>query len=328
MITGPNIPIPQDCIPIIHDNVLYCTLKNSSRENFYLGSVHLETLEREFIPLPVINENRFSFHFVDKDNFYFRGLLAPEEGGLLIQPRDGSESWTVSLKSFPNGNLRLLGTLNNQCYAVIDADWIIRIDLQTRQWEQLSSSRTREGKTPFVDGRRLGEYEVLADPTRERILLLAWSGQFGGFAGGFWAIEKDGTFVPMDLGRHPRRLIGFFDEGTKLLYNCSGLFGIIYDFETNTSSEWIAWQHVDTLAWLLVEDSNPIVGCVWNGYVWWAWNRIRIDNPTETERLPIPETFTDKSSRWRMKFIAPTSDGKHLVVADDNEIVLLRFEEP
>jgi len=208
---------------------------------------------------------------------------------------------------------------------VIDADWIIRIDPQTRQWEQLSSSRAREGKTPFIDGRRLERYQSVADPTRERILL-AVNGSFRGF----WTIEKDGTFVQINMERQPDALVGLFDNGKKLLY-ASGNAEFIYDFETGTNSERITWHGTTPISPWLQEDMGIVVGCVWHGHVWMkGWTRIRINsnNPMKIEHLPIPEMFTDRSSRWRSKFIAPTSDGKNLVVADDNEIVLLRFEEP
>jgi len=108
LIMGPNIPIYRDYIPIIHDNVLYCTLWNRTNRTFYLGSVNLETLERQFMPLPVIDGRRFSFHFVDRDNLYFRGLLGQDERALLVQPRDGSETWTLSLKDFSDSDIRIL----------------------------------------------------------------------------------------------------------------------------------------------------------------------------------------------------------------------------
>ena len=308
--TGPLIPIHRDYTPIIHDNVLYCTLRNQG--NFYLGSVNLETLERQFMPLPIVNGQWFHFHHVDGDHLFFRGFIDRGERGLLILPCDGSESWTLSFKEFSDNAIQIIGTLDHKCYAVIGTEWVIQIDLKTRQWEQLSSSRAREGKTPFVDGRRIEGFQAFADPTREQILLMAR----GIIGGGVWTIQKDGTFAETNINNVPTNLFCFFDDYKKLLYSTvSNTSLYIYDYETDTISRWGDKPR-----------SQMVECCVLNGYFWQPRSRIRIDDPTVVERLPIPEIIADRRPNWSPKYLAPTSDGKHLVVADDNEIVLLRFE--
>ncbi|MCL2711150.1 MAG: hypothetical protein FWE95_09750 [Planctomycetaceae bacterium] len=299
---------------VIYNNVLYCEVRNIQSRKYYVACVDLATLEKRYVLSPFADHISSRIAHVDDTNIYLLG------GGLHIIPLDGSESWTLTPEDgLPSGAFRVLGTLDGWCYAVLGFDWIIRFNLQTREWEQLSSSRAKEGKTPFVDGRRLERLESIVDPRREQILLAVTRG-----FNSFWAIQKDGTFVRLNTSQAPLRLIGFSDDQQKLFYNLGQLCAFDLDNKTVTQfgNVWEFSLHA---------------GTAWNGYVWgaldhngWRWGRKKIADESAFEPLVVPEQITpfpDKDrSLWFPFFCAPTSDGKNLIIASNFEVVLLRFE--
>ena len=276
-----------------------------------LGIVNLDTLEKRYIPLPHNDWTKSHILYFDGNNIFFH----VRDEGLLVYPLDGSEPWRLTFADGLSGAVsKVLGVFGNQCYAVCGVDWVIRMDLETRQWEQLSSSRAKEGKTPFVNGRRADNLYTLNDPKRERIFLM----QEDGSSLTFWTIEKDGKFVPI---RYNSRLPDRDD----------GRLELLFFYGSASTKEIFAYDHDATTVFR--SEVRMYAGCAWNGYLWGmeGWGRAPIDNPSEVERLPVPEAVTmeptHERSTWYPVFCNSTADGKHLVVGSGSDtIILLRFE--
>ena len=309
----------------IRNNTFYHPVMKSDEKvgaKFYLVCIDLETLAIRYIPTGRECQSHY-FQYVDDDNAYCVRSFDSDQG-LYVYPLDGSNPWSLTLKDdLPSADFKILGTLNGFCYANVGDSWIIRIDLKTQKWEQLSSVRAKTGKTPFVDGRKFPRSWVpIDDPKRERILLLD-----GGF-GDCWEIRKDGKFVrlPPDYARpYPR---GFIGNGNTLLftapYNVS-----LFDCETETESPAFQKYHMYNT-------------CVWNGYYWggfntqsganFRWSRCRIDGESECEPLAVPELVTlepnEPPSLWLPDFCVPTPDDKGLIVGKRRDLILLRFDFP
>ena len=307
---------------IIHNNVLYTEVRKAQTQEYYVAYVDLATLEKRYI-FSRISPSGFSMLLhVDDTNIYLGTGYGPTDELRMI-PLDGSEPWKLTMEDgLPSTTIGILGTLGDWCYAVLASDWIIRINLKTRQWEQLSSSRAKEGKTPFIDGRRLFNYTSLVDTKRERILLAVDDG-----FPGLWIIQKDGTFV--QIGNRPHSLHSFFDHRNVLLSS----LGYLSTLDLESINFVRIWQGLPP----------PFGYCVWNGYLWgthgingqikWGRKKIQIGTEPVAERsvafepLVVPDGVTiPDSDSWHPIFCAPTPDGKHLVVAGHYEIILLRFE--
>lgn len=306
--------------PDIYGNVLECWIRGSSGKK-YLGWVNLDTLERQYISLP---HNSYFLTDIDDVNFYFVDYSDSSEF-LFIHPRDGSEPRSLeACDDLPDKQIEFLGILGDWCYTRVGVDWIYRLNLRTGKWKQLSSSRAKTGRTPFVDGKQLLEFSCLKDKNRERILLSATKPFFGQR---LWAIEKSGAFVPMNVNI-PRvnaiyRLLRFFDGGDKLLFDYGGT-PYVYDCVSHS---------VTKLSFSIYS------GSVLGEYFWggiehqgdWRWARKRMDDSAESELLPVPDTITMAASRDRSRWFpatcAPMPNGKGLIVSGDNEVVFLRFSE-
>ena len=303
---------------IIHNNVLYCEVRKMQTREIYVACIDLNTLEKRYFYsyTSTVDYPLSTLLHVDDANIYLYGLH--------VIPLDGSEPWRLTMEDgLPSTTIGILGTLGDWCYAVLAADWIIRINLKTRQWEQLSSSRAKEGKTPFIDGRRFVRYTSLVDTKRELILFAVDDGFTG-----LWIIQKDGAFIQMGNGQH--YLHSFFDHGNVLL----GTPGYLSTLDLESKKFVRIWQGF----------MPPSGSCVWNGYLWGAhnlngqikWGRKKIQIGTELvadwsvvfEPLDVPDgvTILDDGLHWQPIFCAPTPDGKNLVVAGHHEIILLRFE--
>ena len=346
-----------DGAPTLCGNLLFCTLQGNDAQ--WLGCVNLDTLEKRYIPFPIGKWDSCNLTYIDKENAYFN-TTSPESHawvdengqhcytwvglGLLVYPLDESESWMLSTDDgLPDNRVHVFGRLGDQCYAKVGTDWIIRIDLKTRQWEQLSSSRAKEGKTPFVNGKQLQYYDALYDPKRERILLHDKT-EGVDRREAFWAIEKDGTFVPLhngnpshivnDLVGVGHKLFERLDEGVQFLqFGAWNGDKYIYDPETST---------------VYATNFGVYSGCIWNGYFWGGgggvlfheehgfakveskWWRRRIGAESEYEHLVTPEMATpfESGEPWYPTFLIPTPDDKRLIVGKYGELILLRFEEP
>ena len=307
--------------PIIRGGSLYCVVWNEKTKQGELVCVDLETLDKRYVS---IGNAKGVLEYIDDANAYFQQVPGGPVTGLYVCPLDGSGPWSSTEQSdLPSDRVSLIGTLNDWGYMVVGDDWIFRVDLKTRKWEQLSSSRAKTGKTPFVNGNRVGLAYYVDDPKRERLLVMG-RGSTG------WAIEKDGRFTYLHFDPNGRHLTGaykpngFFDDGNKLLLQGGGLSVHVLDFETGIISS---------------AELNMYAGCIWNGYFWggirskhsdWKWGRRRIDAETEIEPLAIPEEMTTFSnvepSCWFPTYCVPTPDGKNLIVGKRNELILLRFE--
>ncbi|MDR0327168.1 MAG: hypothetical protein LBI05_02605 [Planctomycetaceae bacterium] len=318
----------RDAKIIMNKNMLYSEVRKAKTRENYVVCVNLTTLEKRYIFIHSSDSPPYStLEYVDETNIYVRG-------GLNVYPLDGSEPWRVTMKEgLPTVDTRVLGTLGDWCYAVGGKDYLLRVHLKTHQWELLSSSRAKEGKTPFIDGRRIEKHTSIVDSKREQILFSV----YGGFPG-FWAIHKDGTFEQLNVDNaFPYSILALSDE-KNLLYE---IVGNLHRFDLNDKT---LTQIGNTFEFALH------TGCAWKGYVWgslsvgthWRWGRKQIGTKMAFEPLPVPEAITQYPENrpeamtqrpdyvpllWYPSFCAPTPDGKNLVVADDYEIILLQFEE-
>ena len=324
--------MPSD-VPKIRGNRLFLTLYKTERTNRFVGCVDLDTLETQYIPFP---PNAGLLH-ICKDNLYFR-IFSETNSQLLIYPHDGSESRFASLEGLPGTHLRIIGSLDNKCYAAVDEDWVFRLDLETLEWEQLSSSRAKEGNTPFIDGIQIKKFEVLYDVVREHIILHCLeyhhpeTGRF--FSGKSWTIEKDGKFLPLVIRKgniSPHSILAVADGGQSLLFRYGNTM-YLYDFDSVEITS-------------LTGASSSLRECVWKGYIWssggfagnasreegWAWNRRELSPPRKIETLATPEailtSFENKTGRWyHPTCVMALPNDKGLIVMGCGEIVLLRFE--
>ena len=319
--------------PLIRGHLLYYTMYKSDEKGFFspmITCVNLKTREKQYIPVPDVylpgsGKITHSFQYVDQDNIYFGFRNNDGVGGLLVCPLDGSKSWSLTTDDgLPDYNIRIMGTLDGRCYAVIRRDWIIQIDVKSRQWELLSSSRAKDGKTPFVNGRQLPLPHTFEDTKRERILLMQSDRSP---PTEFWAIEKDGQFLPININNKP---LDHVDDKMELL-----LLGVSHIYDNDSST-------------VFPLKFGMFNACAWNGYVWGCasladrsmqWGRQRIDVNSEAESLAIPEEFAPfenrafnsldpKFNNWNPRFCIPAPEENGLIISDGQSIVLLRFDNP
>ncbi|MDR0327541.1 MAG: CsgG/HfaB family protein, partial [Planctomycetaceae bacterium] len=286
--------------PTIRGNLLFSplfVLKPRDGENDRcLGCVNLETLEKRYIPLPTRKWFHSNVTHIDNENVYFTTYNASETLGLLVYPLDGSEPWTLSTDDgLPDNWVHIMGRLGDYCYARVGIDWIVRINVKTRQWEQLSSSRAKEGKTPFVNGKQLRGYNTIYDSKRERILLQdttdgLWAKER------FWMIEKDGTFAPLKYGNPSHYTKDMIRCGDKLFERLGDEVQVV-QFKSTNGEKYVYDSATSTLFPTSYEEFWMYNCCVWNGYLWggagrnWGRQRIDIVDP-EYERLSKPEVAT------------------------------------
>ena len=220
----------------IRNNILYCHVvrveehKHHVERKHHVACINLQTFDKRYIPI-----NKGNFLYVDDINIYCQQNFG-ENKGLYVYPHDISKPWSLTLQDgLPDEQIHILGTLDGWCYATCGRDWIIRIDLKTKQWEQLSSSTAKTGKTPFVNGNRLGDhhlgnYRSMDDLNREQILLF--------LGNSLWSIKKGGEFMRLQDCLERRYLnpsfepLEFFDNGDKLLLHAMGRTRIL---DCNTS---------------------------------------------------------------------------------------------
>jgi hypothetical protein len=232
-----------DVPPIIRGNTLYCVVQHRITKAVYVACVDLDTFETRYL-LACAEGNFRELQYVDDVNVYCGGSK-----GLQVYPLDGSEFWTLEQvkDNLPSSGVWVRGTLGGWCYVQVGSEWIVRVNLETREWEQLSSSRAKEGKTPFIDGKRLGGMQAIDDPKRERIIFKQMNG------GDIWAIEKGGEFVLLYNGRssgNRQLLLGFLDNGDRLLFQDVQAI-LTYNCETSALS--------------VIGNAPFFKGCVWNG---------------------------------------------------------------
>jgi len=331
----------------IHGDLLHVagTLRNPT-EQYFFGFINLKTPRQEF--LPWFHENHvdiLSPLHVDENNVYFK-LRIPSQPfqtlGLRVSPLDGSASWSLTTDDgLPSGDIQILGTLDNKCYVVIGSKttthWIMRIDLKTRQGEQLSSTRAREGKTPFVDGKHLRGVISLSDPKRERILFMEFDEKpvslWTVVPESFWTIDKDGRFAPLDVQDQAPD----YPDPEKTWVSLNDNY--VYNVETDTVFP----------RQFIFPGTTVSKSCVWDGYLWGGfeysestnvssssnrkWGRQRFGE-TNVEWLAVPEMFDMTQARprrspWYPTFCFPAPDGTGLIVGsslgNDQGLVLLRF---
>ena len=338
--------------PTLRGNLLFSPLfvrNGTYGDKRCLGSINLETLEKQYIPLPTESWSASSVTYIDEENIYFNTFsdsrsVVDENGqrqylhdamGLFVHPLDGSDPWTLTTDDgLPGNTVYVFGRLGDHCYARVGIDWIIRIDVKTRQWEQLSSSRAKEGKTPFVNGKQLRQFNTLYDSKRERILLHDKSDGVERRAA-FWAIEKDGTFVLLTRGNPNNYVKDMIRFGDKLLERINDGVQLL-QFNPTNGEKYVYDEETSTLFPADYSDFSEYNGCVWNGYYWGGggdkWWRRRFDTGSKRELLAKPEAATPFEGKnqdyWYPTFCTPAPNGKGLIVARGREIILLRFENP
>jgi hypothetical protein len=255
------------------------------------GGINFEALELHYYG------SRMCPGFVDEKNAYF-GM---RKDGLRAIPLDGSETWTLTVEDgLPSGCVQAVGSINGKLYVGLGEEnkgtWLIVVDLESRNFEILSSSTAKEGKAPFFD---------LSPPP-----------QFVEFRPDF---EQNRLLVSVRL-RPPL--------GNTTDWSINGETGQFTKLESNVRPP----NFADVICFKVIEYK----GYLWGTFRTKGpgddrvkpimWGRIALDGKSPFEPLAPPKGF--EALPPHLNFILPTPDGKGLLLCDEKSLILLRFDNP
>jgi len=333
LFTGRSIRISD---PFLQGDTLYffCRYYSGSQtgNTLRLNSVDLKTLHvRQGVPHTVNSSEGIPTNvMLDDQNAYFVGHGPMyEKKAIRVFPLNGGNAWTLSLDSLPGNTIDTACFFNGKLYVALnegrEIGWFVVFDLDTKEYDILSSTSAREGKAPFVNVSPAPRFAWFhADPPRNRLLFYLhhsrpeWNGlwSMNGETGAFthhWAHPGQYWFLPQ-------------------IHDESGL--VIMRGSSHTEFLDLRDNDIEGKGLSPVKGSyTGIYEAVYFQNALWGWSvqngsseRRTLDSDATPELLARPTGLTGPPTIPPR--ILPLPDEKRMVIADWNSLVLLRFDDP
>ena len=342
------------CVRLDDGNTL-CVLKRKG-DTFTPILLDLETFQRielaSWTSPPHLDNSNSASYWTDWRLFCGQKYVAlgTNDAGIVVFPRDGDESFVIDLDTgLPGNHVQGIGLLDSTIYAGVgDAgvSWLVKIDLPSQRVEILSSSRGREGKTPFFDLLRGPQFHCFVyDAKRDRLLFQVFIGGTDPLEG-LWVVDgKSGEIARLAIqGEHSQSNFLGYGEGEILADGDTYLAGSSFRSRSSrcsgSSREYYlidlreeTLTQIATTRYFSVPDPNRkefdgyIRQCtVQDGWMWgimktdsqeeYYFGRVRVGQPAAREKLD--------SSITTGRFVA-TPDGNGLIRVEREKIVLMRL---